>query len=454
MLRIFGTDGIRCKVNQEPMTPDTCLKIAKAAGYLLSNKNVKKNRVIICKDTRLSGYLFEPLIASGFISMGMNVILVGPLPTPALAMLINTLRADIGVMITASHNTFEYNGIKFFDFNGNKISNKLEQEIENIVLNDKKYASISNKNFKTGKAKRLDDAAGRYSESLKKALEKNINFKNIKVVLDCANGSTYKVAPNTFWELGCDVVTIGNKPNGKNINQDCGAINTKNLSEKVLETKSDIGFAFDGDGDRLIIVDEKGKEIDGDKIIALLAKELLITKKLSKKVIVTTHMSNQGFENFLKNKLNIKLIRADVGDRNVIDKMQYYNCNLGGEQSGHIILSDLIKTGDGILIALKILEIFKKYNKKTSKLFDLFIPFYQSKTNIILKKDKLKKISLNRIYDLINKNKLKNKHLRYLVRPSGTEPLIRLLIEGKNKPEINKESKSIVMKINRILNDE
>ena len=450
MFKIFGTDGVRCKVNEEPMTPDTCLKIAKSVGYLLSNKNTKRKRVIISKDTRLSGYLFEPLMTSGFISMGMDVILVGPLPTPALPILINSLRADMGVMITASHNTYEYNGLKFFDNKGKKISRKLELQIENIVLNEKKYLEITNKNYNTGRAKRLEDAKGRYSESLKLTLSKNINFNKLKVVLDCGNGATYGVAPNLFWELGCAVSVINNDPDGLNINKDCGAINVKQLTKKVKETKSNIGFAFDGDGDRLIVVDNKGNEIDGDKILALLSKNLLDNKILNKKTVVSTKMSNLGFEKYLKNVLGIRLIRTDVGDVNVIEAMSKNSYSLGGEQSGHIILNDYNNTGDGILVALKILEILEKSGKKADKLFNIYNSYHQEKVNLKLKK-KLDEKSKKSINDIEKLSINKKKHLRYLFRESGTEPLIRILVEGKNKNEIIKETKFLKEKISKII---
>ena len=279
MGKIFGTDGIRCLVNQEPLTPETTLKISKTVGYLLKSKKKTGSRVVICKDTRLSGYLYEPLITAGFISMGMEAILVGPLPTPAVPHLMRTLRADIGVMITASHNTYEYNGLKFFKSDGYKISSNLEKQIEKIILNNNSYSKIFNSKFNTGKALRLQDASGRYSEFLKSTLDKNIKNIKLRIVLDCGNGATYEIAPNIFWELGHDVIAINNNPNGKNINKNCGAVNVSQLANKVIEESADIGFAFDGDGDRLIIVDEKGNEIDGDKIIALFAKYLIKTKK-------------------------------------------------------------------------------------------------------------------------------------------------------------------------------
>ena len=362
MKKIFGTDGIRCIVNQEPMTTETCLKIAKVTGYLLSNTNKYKRRVLISKDTRLSGYLFEPLLTAGFISMGMDVVLVGPLPTPALPMLIRSLRADMGVMITASHNTYEYNGLKFFDSEGWKFNRTIEKKIENIISSTTKYNKIINLSNIFGKALRLDDAQGRYSEYLKSTLNYKTKYKNLKVVLDCANGATYNIAPNLFWELGCEVIVMNNIPDGKNINLECGAVNVTSLSKKVIKEKADIGFAFDGDGDRVIAVDEKGSLIDGDNIIALFAESFLQLNQLNKMTVVTTVMSNLGFEEFLKKKLGIKLIRTNVGDVNVIEKMKKQKYSLGGEQSGHIILGNYLGTGDGILAALKILEIF--YFKK------------------------------------------------------------------------------------------
>ncbi len=451
MLKIFGTDGIRCKVNQEPMTTDTCLKIAKAAAYILSNKTQKKNRVIISKDTRLSGYLFEPLITSGFVSMGIEVVLVGPLPTSALPILIRSLRADMGVMITASHNTYEYNGLKFFDSKGNKISKVVEKKIENIISNEKKYNKISTLNYESGKAFRLEDAQGRYSEYLKSTIVRKNDLKKLKVVLDCGNGATYNIAPTLFWEIGCDVTSINNQPNGRNINKKCGAVDTRELSKKILEIKADIGFAFDGDGDRIIAVDEKGKQIDGDKIIAFFAKYYLKKKKFDKKVIVATVMSNLGLENYLKNKLGIKLIRTDVGDFKVITEMKKKSYILGGEQSGHIILGDYLNTGDGILVAVKIIEIISSEKSKASKIFNLYNQYPQIKINLPIKK------KLNIFFDktlnkIVKENKTNNPKIRYIVRKSGTEPLIRILLEGKDNDKVMKASKIINNQIKKIIN--
>ena len=449
MGKIFGTDGIRCIVNTEPLTAETTLKISKTVGYLLKSKKSNNSRVIICKDTRLSGYLYEPLITAGFISMGMEVILVGPLPTPAVPHLMRTLRADIGVMITASHNTYEYNGIKFFNLDGFKISSKLEKEIENIVLNKKKYSKILNSNNKTGKAIRLEDASGRYSEFLKSTLNKNIKTKKLKIVLDCGNGATYDIAPSIFWELGHQVVSINNKPNGKNINYNCGAVNVGSLCKKVVEEKADIGFAFDGDGDRLIVVDDKGNEIDGDKIIALFAKNLINEKKINSKFpVITTVMSNLGLENFLLNDLGIKLKRSPVGDINVIEEMKKNKSFLGGEQSGHIILSDFSKTGDGILAALKITEIISIIKQSTSYIFDLYDNFPQIKVNISYKK--ISEKNKKNLKQLNNKNS-KDKKTRVLIRLSGTEPLIRLLVEGKDLLEVKLKAKTLESEIRRLI---
>ena len=450
MLKIFGTDGIRCRVNQEPMTGDTCLKIAKAAGYLLSNKTQKKNRVIISKDTRLSGYQYEPLITSGFVSMGIEVILVGPLPTSALPILIRSLRADMGVMITASHNTYEYNGLKFFDSEGNKISKVIEKKIENIISDKKQYDRISTLDYESGKAFRLEDAQGRYSEYLKSTISKRNDLRKFKVVLDCGNGATYHIAPTLFWEIGCDVTSINNQPDGRNINKECGAVDTRELSKKVLDIKADIGFAFDGDGDRIIVVDEKGQQIDGDKIIALFAKHYLKSKQLDKKVIVATVMSNLGLENYLK-KLGIKLVRTNVGDFNVITEMKKNSYILGGEQSGHIILGNYLNTGDGILAAVKIIEIISSEKTKASKIFSLYDQYPQIKTNLPIKK-KLNAFFDKTLKNIVKENKVNNPKIRYLVRKSGTEPLLRILVEGQDSDKVVKASKIINNQINKVLN--
>tara|TARA_B100000989_G_scaffold237805_1_gene184710 strand:- start:1048 stop:2403 length:1356 start_codon:yes stop_codon:yes gene_type:complete len=446
MSKIFGTDGIRCLVNEEPLTAEMCLKISKSVSFILRKKNNNTSRVVICKDTRLSGYLYEPLVTAGFISMGMDVILVGPLPTPAVPLMIKTLRADIGVMITASHNTYEYNGLKFFDHNGRKLEKKIEEKVESIVLNKNKYAKIINKSYISGNAKRLEDASGRYSEYLKSTLPKNLNKKKLKIILDCGNGATYNIAPNLFWELGHEVKTINVNPNGKNINKNCGAVDTRQLSNIVLKEKANIGFAFDGDGDRIIVIDENGKEIDGDKIIALFSKKLIKPKnKVNQIDVIITVMSNMALENYLSNKLKLTTKRTDVGDINVINCMKKYKSSLGGEQSGHIILSNFSNTGDGILAALKITEIMISCKSKASKLFNLYIDYPQEKLNLRYKN---KNEKLIKTINSLNNNKLfNNNKLRSLIRLSGTEPIVRILVEGKNAKLV----KQNIIKIKNLL---
>ena len=434
MSKIFGTDGIRSKVNTEPMTPDTCLKIARAAGFILSEKD-KINRVIISKDTRLSGYVFEPVIASGFSAMGLEVLLVGPLPTPALAMLVGTLRAGIGVMITASHNTFEDNGLKIFNKDGYKISKNLETKIEELVLNNKKYQSIPNNILLTGRTKRLEDAVGRYTESVKNSFPKHKTLKGIKIVVDCANGANYKVAPEILWELGCEVIAIENQPDGKNINLNCGAVNPSNLINKVLKEKADIGFAFDGDGDRLIVVDEKGNIIDGDRIIALLAKNYLKSNELTNNFVVTTLMSNIGFENYI-NDIGLKLIRTEVGDRNVINKMKEIDASIGGEQSGHIILPKYSKTGDGLLSTIQVLNILTNNTKKASEMFNLYDSVPQVQKNISVSNKENSFYDNKKLQKFINNFDNNKNNCRMLIRPSGTEQVIRILVEGEDKEKI------------------
>ena len=442
MSKIFGTDGIRCLVNKEPLSAETCLKISKSVAYVLRNKINKNSRVVICKDTRLSGYLYEPLVTAGFISMGMEVILIGPLPTPAVPLMIKTLRADIGVMITASHNTYEYNGLKFFDSDGFKLSPKIEDKVQKIVLDKKKYSKISNNSFISGKATRLEDASGRYAEFLKSSLSKNAIKKKFKIVLDCANGATYNVAPSLFWELGHKVIAINNIPDGKNINKNCGAVDTLQLSKKVIQNKADIGFAFDGDGDRIIVVDENGIEIDGDKIIALFCKNFIKPKnKPNQYDVIITIMSNMGLEKYLTNKLKLKIKRTAVGDINVINQMKKSKSLIGGEQSGHIIMSKFSNSGDGILAALKIIEIISNNKSTCSKIFNLYREYHQEKINLKYKNKNKKLID---IINILRKDKsINNKKIRSLVRLSGTEPILRILVEGENINFVKENSMKI-----------
>ena len=443
MTKIFGTDGIRCLVNQEPLTAENCLKISKSVAYTLLKKKHINPRVVISKDTRLSGYLYEPILTGGFISMGFDVILIGPLPTPSVPLMIKTLNADIGVMITASHNTYEYNGLKFFNSNGLKLNNVTEKKVEEIVFDKNKYYKVVNKKYDCGKALRMEDAAARYSEHLKTIINKKIKTKKFKIILDCANGATYNIAPNLFWELGHNVISINSTPNGKNINKNCGSVDISELKKNVIKNKADIGFAFDGDGDRIICIDEKGNSIDGDKILALFAKHYIYKK--SKKPIISTVMSNLGFENYIKNKLKIPLIRTKVGDINVISKMKEKKSLLGGEQSGHIILSKHSNTGDGILAALKIIEIMSMKEDKASKIFDLYKELPQKKINISFKK--IKKENIKKINSMANLKEYSKKGYRNLIRFSGTEPIIRILVEGASSNEVDFIAKKIEKKI-------
>ena len=382
--------------------------------------------------------------------MGMDVILVGPLPPPAVPLMIKTLRADIGVMITASHNTYEYNGLKFFDNNGFKLNSKIEQMVEKIVLDRRKYLKVINNSFTSGNAKRLEDASGRYSEFLKSSLPRNISKKKLKIVLDCANGATYNIAPNLFWELGHKVISINNNPDGLNINKNCGAVDITHLSNKVLLEKADIGYAFDGDGDRLIIVDEKGNEIDGDKILALFCKKFIKPRnKKNQHDVIITVMSNMGLEKYLTEKLKLKIKRTSVGDINVINQMKKSKSLIGGEQSGHIIISNYSNTGDGILAALKVTEILISSNDKPSKIFDLYKDFEQEKINI---KFNNKNKKLIKILENIKKDKnFNNKYLRSIVRFSGTEPLIRILVEGEDKHKVKEKALLIKNRIEEYL---
>ncbi|AIF81790.1 phosphoglucosamine mutase [endosymbiont of Acanthamoeba sp. UWC8] len=361
MQRLFGTDGIRGTANQYPMTAEIAMKFGMAAGTYYK-KPGHRNRVVIAKDTRLSGYLIEPALTSGFISVGVDVILVGPMPTPAVSMLIRSLRADLGVMISASHNPYFDNGLKLFDSKGFKLSDECEDKIQEMILN----ANINRylvPPIDLGRAKRLDDAPGRYIEHVKNSFNKENNLSGLRIVVDGANGSAYHLAPTILWELGAEVVSIGTEPNGFNINEACGSTHPETLSKKVVETRADIGIALDGDADRVVIVDDKGHIISGDHVIGLIALHLHNRKRLNNDMVVVTQMSNGALDEYLKSH-NINTIRTKVGDRYVFDAMRKNNCNLGGEQSGHVILSNYSTTGDGIVAALQVLSLLVESGKK------------------------------------------------------------------------------------------
>jgi phosphoglucosamine mutase len=429
-MSIFGTDGLRGKVNEYPMTPEIAMKIAAILGHKSFSKKEGLCRVVIGKDTRRSCYMIESAMTAGLIASGADVILTGPVPTPAISMLTKSLRAEFGIMISASHNLFEDNGIKIFDSNGIKISDEMQHEIEKLL--QLPYEKFYTESSLVGKVRRLDDVIGRYIEFVKSSISKDINFNGVKIVLDVANGAAYKIAPEIFRELGAEVFVLNDEPDGKNINSLCGSTHPDIISKKIKEMGFDIGIAVDGDADRLIICDEKGEVIDGDYIIGAIAKSMHSENKLTSNTVVLTVMSNISLEKFLNN-LGLNVIRTAVGDRNVIKEMIAQNSNLGGEQSGHIILRDYSKTGDGILAAIQIISYLVKEKLKTSSITTLFKKTPQTLVNLLLSKEK--KIDLNHEdikSEITECEKILNGNGRILVRKSGTENLIRIMVEGED----------------------
>lgn len=434
--QFFGTDGIRGQANVWPMTPDFIMKLA-IASALQFTRGDHRHSVVIGKDTRQSGYMVESSLTAGFVAMGMDVILLGPLPTPAVAMLTRSLRADLGVMISASHNPYMDNGIKLFGPDGSKLSDVQEHEIERAILEISPQGA-SSKNIPLahstmlGKAYRLDDAAGRYLEFAKATFPRGMRLDGLKIVIDCAHGAAYKVAPKIFWELGAEIISIGVSPNGNNINDNCGATSLKLLQETVLTHKADLGIALDGDADRLIMVDEAGAIIDGDQLIASIATSWAHDGHLKGNRVVTTHMSNLGLERYLIDK-NLNLIRTAVGDRYVIEAMRTLDCNVGGEQSGHIILRDYSTTGDGIIAALQILTVLVQKNMKASQLGKIFKPVPQILKSIRFQTPSiLKNVQVSKAIEEVEQHLLKMQG-RLLIRPSGTEPLIRIMAQGDDE---------------------
>ncbi len=433
--KYFGTDGIRGTANTPPMTAEMALRVAMATAYVLraNQKGAVMNRAVIGKDTRLSGYMLEQAMASGFVAMGMEVIFTGPVPTPAIAMLTRSLRADIGVMISASHNPYQDNGIKLFGADGFKLSDALEGEIESAL--DMDQTELLPPSDLIGRAWRMDDAPGRYIEFLKGGMARGDSLSGLKIVVDCAHGAAYKIAPQILWELEANVVAIGNQPNGKNINKDCGATDILSLQTKVLDEKADIGIALDGDADRLIIVDEKGTKVDGDQIMALMAVSMKERGRLKHDTMVATVMSNLGLERFLKDK-NINLVRAPVGDRYVVEKMREGGFNLGGEQSGHVVMTDFGTTGDGLLAAIQVLSILQKTGKKTSEVCNLFKPLPQILQNVRYAKERTPLEDTGVKEAIAAAEQDISKQGRLLIRKSGTEPLIRVMAEGDDEKKI------------------
>lgn len=433
MGKFFGTDGIRGIANQGIITAEVAMKLGMAIGTIFKNGH-HKHKVVIGKDTRLSGYLLEPALTSGCVAIGIDVLLVGPMPTPSVAMLTKSLRADLGIVISASHNPFQYNGIKAFDSQGLKISPEIEARIESLMLSYPENIAFANPS-NLGKAKRLDDAPGRYIEFAKNTFPKGRDLNNLKIVIDSANGAAYHLVKNVFWELGAEVIHIGDKPDGLNINENCGSIHPQAAIEAVLRNKADLGIVLDGDADRVILIDEKGGLINGDKIMAATAKYLKAQGRLSKNTVVATSMSNLGFERHLAAQ-GIDLIRTDVGDKYVAKAMSDHGFNLGGEQSGHIIISDFGFTGDGIIAALQILANFVETGAKTiSSLCNTYEELPQSISNI-----KYDDIQSFRKEDLAELTATIQKELgptsRISIRKSGTEPVIRIMIEADSQQKI------------------
>ncbi|MGE3623732.1 MAG: phosphoglucosamine mutase [Bdellovibrionales bacterium] len=425
--KLFGTDGIRGCANQEPMTAETALRVAMAAASLF-RRGEHRHRVVIGKDTRLSGYLLEPALTAGFIAKGMDVILLGPLPTPAVAMLTRSLRADMGVMISASHNPYQDNGIKLFGPDGNKLSDELEARIEARMSEN--ATDDHAPSAELGRASRLDDAPGRYIEYVKATFPPGLRLEGLKIVVDCANGAAYKVAPAVLWELGAEVVPVAIKPDGKNINARCGATHPELMQEAVMVHQADAGIALDGDADRLIMADETGRRIDGDQLMALIGQSWAKNGKLNGGGIVATVMSNLGLERFLTSQ-QLALYRTPVGDRYVVEAMREKKINVGGEQSGHIVLSDYSSTGDGIIAALQILACIREQGKKASEVCNLFKPLPQILHNVRAPGDVLQKASIKKAIEDAEKKLAGNGRL--LIRKSGTEPLIRVMAEGDDE---------------------
>ena len=425
--RYFGTDGIRGLANKV-ITPELALKVGQAAGLVFKNGE-HRHRVLIGKDTRLSGYMIENALVAGFTSVGMDVLLTGPIPTPAVGALARSMRADLGVMISASHNRYDDNGIKLFGPDGFKLSDKVEAEIEALLDSD--LTNQLAKSQDLGRARRIDGVQDRYIEFAKLTLPRHLSLDGLRVVIDCANGAAYKVAPGALWEMGADVISIGVEPDGMNINKDCGSTDLGAITRKVREMRADIGIALDGDADRVMIVDELGRVVDGDQLLAVIAESWKADGRLARPGVVATVMSNLGLERYLQS-IDLELVRTPVGDRYVLEHMRAHGYNVGGEQSGHIILSDYTTTGDGLVAALQVLAVVKRHNKPVSEICHRFEPLPQILKNVRYKAGKPME-SASVITAIASAEKKLGQGGRLLVRPSGTEPVIRVMGEGDDK---------------------
>ena len=429
--RLFGTDGIRGKANTAPMTAGIALRLGQAAG-LLFTRGVHRHRVVIGKDTRLSGYMIEPALTAGFIGAGMDVTLLGPLPTPAIAMLTRSLRADLGVMISASHNGYEDNGIKLFGPDGNKLSDEMEREIE--ALMDSSLQDRLAPPAKLGRANRLEDAAGRYIEAAKNSFPRRLRLDDLKIVVDCANGAAYRVAPTVLWELGATVIRTGVEPDGFNINKGCGSTVPEHLCALVTEHNADLGIALDGDADRLIMADERGEIVDGDQLLGLIGRSWQDSGRLRGDGIVATVMSNLGLERFLDGR-GLTLHRTQVGDRYVSEHMRAHGLNVGGEQSGHLILSDFATTGDGLLAALQVLAVIVERQRPASEICQVFQRLPQKLKNVRFSGASPLRLESVQHHIQAAAEQLRGKG-RVLIRESGTEPLVRVMAEGEDEARV------------------
>ena len=442
--KLFGTDGIRGTANREPMTAETALRVGMAAG-LIFTRGSHRHRVVIGKDTRLSGYMIEPALTAGFVAAGMDPILVGPMPTPAVAMLTRSLRADLGVMISASHNPYQDNGIKLFGPDGYKLSDEVELEIEARLGTDMTESLANSPDL--GRAKRLDDAQGRYIEFVKQTFPRGVRLDGLKIVLDCANGAAYKVAPTVLWELGAEVIPIGTEPDGVNINRGFGSTDPAFMQEQVVLHGADIGIALDGDADRVIICDQYGQLVDGDQIMAAIAQAWSKNGQLHRPDVVATVMSNLGFERYL-GSIGLSLIRTQVGDRYVVERMRDMACNLGGEQSGHIIMSDFATTGDGLIAGLQVLALIAATGKPVSEVCRLFEPMPQLLKSVRFSSGEPLELEPVRRAIAAGEARL-TADGRILIRKSGTEPLIRVMAEGSDAALIGRVVDDIVGEIER-----
>lgn len=437
--QLFGTDGIRGQANSYPMTAGIAMKVGMAAGHRFT-KGEHRHRVVIGKDTRLSGYVIESALVSGFTAVGMDVVQLGPIPTPAVAMLVRSLRADLGVMISASHNLYQDNGIKLFGPDGYKLSDEVEGEIEAMVHGE--IDSLLASPDRIGQARRIDGVYDRYVEFAKRTLERTVSLNGLKVVVDCANGAAYRVAPAALWELGAEVVALGVNPDGRNINRECGSTVPETVCRKVRESGANVGIALDGDADRVVIADENGRVVDGDQILAVIAESWNDTGRLRGRGVVATVMSNLGLERHLAN-LGLSLIRTRVGDRYVVDEMRRSGFNVGGEQSGHLVLSDYTTTGDGLVTALQILSVVVQSRKPVSEVCRRFQPVPQLLKSV--RYGEMNPLDVEAVKREIEAGRIRlGNSGRLLIRPSGTEPVIRVMAEGDDHDLVSRVVGDIV----------